>query len=44
MGERVEGGGVSWEGGSGGRKGRSKGLMKRVLCVRSVGKGSEVKE
>ncbi len=41
-GERAEGGGQSEEGGSGRGKGRSKGLMKRGLWVRSVGKGSKV--
>ncbi len=41
-GKRAEGGGESEEGGSGKGEGRSKGLMKRVLWMRSVGKGSKV--
>ena len=41
-GKRAEGGGEKEEGGSGRGKGRSKGLMKRVLWVRSMGKGSKV--
>ena len=41
-GKRAEGGGEVEEGGSGRGKGRSKGLVKRVLWVRSVGKGSKV--
>ena len=39
---RVEERRVLGDGGSGRGKGRSKGLMKRVLWVRSVGKGSKV--
>ena len=39
---RVEERSVSGDGGSGRGKGRSKGLMKTVLWVRSVGKGSKV--
>ena len=39
---RVEERRVLGDGGAGRGKGRSKGLMKRVLWVRSMGKGSKV--
>ena len=41
-GKRAAGGGEEEDSGSGRGKVRSKGLMKRVLWVRSVGKGSKV--